>query len=234
MLSTLLLIASLVAPAQAASQCTADQVIGNGIVASRFQTVAYGCLVQITPRAKPNMLYREYWIDDRGRFMVFTSTPGDDVDRVTGTRTYFLFPRKQLPSIRGVAQGELAFTLPSGQTIGFSESDAKLSAFPGEFAEDKNINLENQGGLEIQSFDGIRLDAGWMIGSQTYKNPKGRSTFSDAHNQKCEIQNDEFFFYENMYYSEPNLRFPEDESLKKFLKSRCPNLDLTPLQVSGA
>ena len=229
MLSALLLVVSLITPAQAASKCTPDQVIGNGVVASRFLTVAYGCLVQITPRAKPNMLYREYWIDDRGRFMVFTSTPGDNVDLVTGTRTYFLFPRKQLPSIRGVAEGELTFTLPSGQPIEFNEADASLSAFPGLFSEDKKVSLDNQGGLEIQSFNGIRLDTGWMIGSQTYKNPNGISTFSDAHNAKCEIRNDEFFFYENMYYTEPNLRYPEDESLKKFLKACCLNLDLTPL-----
>jgi hypothetical protein len=228
MISSLLLLLSIF-PAHAASPCSAEQIIDEGTVASRFATVALGCVVQITPRQKPEMRYRDFWIDERGRFLVFVSVPGDDLDKATGTRTYFLFPRKQVPSFKLREDGNISLYLSTGQESVFSGLDSHLVSFPGEFTEDNAVNLENQGGLELKSFQGIRLDAGWMVGSQSYKDPQGHSIFSDAHNQKCEIRNDEFFFYESMYYNEPNLRFPDDASLAEFLKNRCPNIDLASL-----
>ncbi|MGZ3693823.1 MAG: hypothetical protein ACXWQO_06455 [Bdellovibrionota bacterium] len=230
MIYSLLFLLLSVLPAQAATPCTSEQVLGEGVVASRFSTVALGCVVQVTPRQKPEMRYREFWIDERGRFMVFVSVPGDDLDKATGTRTYFLFPRKQLPAFTLLANGNLSFNLGTGQSAIFGATDAQLMSFPGEFTLDSAVNLENQGGLEIKSYNGIWLDAGWVVGSQSYKDPKGSSVLSDSHNQKCSIRNEEFFFYENMYYNEPNLRYPDDASLAKFLGERCPNLDTSALR----
>lgn len=214
-----------------AAVCPAEQILGEGIVGSRFSTVALGCVVQISPREKPDLRYREFWIDERGRFMVFVSVSADDAAIATGTRSYFLFPRKNVPAIQTRDNGDLALQLPSGQAAVFAKANARMASFPGNFSESNELSLENQGGFELQSFPGIRLDTGWMVGDQAYKNPQGSSVFSDAANRHCTIRNDEFFFYENMYYNEPNLRFPTDPALADFLKGRCPDLDLTPLGV---
>jgi hypothetical protein len=212
------------------TDCPANQVIAGDVIASRFNTVSLGCVVQVTPRVKTNLLYREYWMDERGRLLVFTSVPGDNPDTASGTRTFFIFPRQQKPAFAVTEAGDLSLTLVTGEPAVFKGASARLQSFPGVFKEDSAINLDNHGGLEIKSFKGIILDAGWMVGSEAYKNPQGSSTLTDAHDQKCEIQNDEFFFYDNMYYSEPNLRFPDDESLSEFLKQRCPNLDVSALK----
>ncbi|MGZ3706562.1 MAG: hypothetical protein ACXWP1_12530, partial [Bdellovibrionota bacterium] len=196
--SLLFLLTSL--PAPAAAPCPAAQVIGSGIVASRFATVALGCVVQVTPRFKPELRYRDFWIDERGRFLVFTSVPGDDLDKATGTRTYFLFPRRQIPGFSLKENGDLSLLLGTGQEAVFAGADARLLSFPGDFSVAGEASLENQGGVEINSFSGIWLDAGWLVGGQSYKNPQGLSTISDARGQKCGVRNDEFFFYENMYY----------------------------------
>jgi hypothetical protein len=112
----------------------------------------------------------------------------------------------------------------------FSEAGARLQSFPGKFKEDSAVNLENQGGLEIQSFNGIRLDSGWKKGGEAYKNPEGMSVFSDAHNKTCQIKNKEFFFYDDINETpEPIQKYPDDKSLEQFLQERCPNLDLSPL-----
>jgi len=213
----------------ATNDCPADQVIGAGFVANRFDTVAYGCMVQVTPQQKPDMLYREYWLDERGRFMVFVSVPGDDLDQATGTRTYFLFPRQTTPVLLLAQNGDLTVSLGAGEAV-FAAKTAQLQSLPGQIQVASQISLENQGGLEITSFKGLVMDAGWKVGTQSYKDPAGLSVFTDAGNHKCQIKNDEFFFYENMYYGEPNLKYPDDASLAEFLKTRCPNLDLSPLK----
>lgn len=210
------------------TDCTGEQVIGSGIVASRYHTAEYGCLLHITPRAKPDMLYREFWIDNRGRFMVFVSVPGEDMSKFTGTRSYYLFPRLHVSSFQLLGNGDLALKTHTDHEVVFN-SNARLKNFPGQVLEDSVINLQNNGGFEIQSFQGIRLDFGWKVGTEAYKDPAAKAKFYDAHNVSCEIRNDEFFFYENMLYTEPNLRFPDDAGLAKFLKARCPALDVSPL-----
>ena len=79
-----LLFALLTLQAHAApSPCTSEQILGEGVVASRFNTVALGCVVQVTPRSKPGLLYREFWFDERGRLLVFSSIPGEDLEKST-------------------------------------------------------------------------------------------------------------------------------------------------------
>ena len=228
MITTLLLSIFSAFQVQAApSPCTAEQIVGRGVVASRFNTVALGCVVQVTPRSKPNLQYREFWFDERGRMLVFSSIPGEDIDKATGTRTYFIFPRRELLSFSALENGDLSLRLATGDDAVFTADEARLSSFPGQFSEERQVSLDNRSGVELSSFHGILLDAGWKTGGEAYKDPDGISMLSDEHNHKCAIRNNEFFFYVNMYYSEPNLVYPQDAELEKFLSKRCPNLDLS-------
>jgi hypothetical protein len=215
--------------AQASTSCTSEQTIHENLVASRFLTTGLGCVAQVTPVQKPDLVYREYWIDERGRFMVFNSMAGPD-ETSTGTRSYFLFPRKRIPAFALKENGDLSFALMSGHEAVFRKEDARLASFPGEFTEAKEISMENNGGLELKSFPGILLDTGWMLGSQAYKKPLGTAIFSDEKNHRCVVLNNEVFFYEEMYYGEPNLRYVLDDRLAEFLQTRCPQLLLDGLR----
>jgi hypothetical protein len=209
--------------------CEYSFVKANGSWSARFATVGLGCVVQMTPKEKPEMRYREYWFDERGRFLVYSSIGEGDPLLFSGTRSYFLFPRKQQLSVALNNEGRPTVTLASGDQIVFSEDNGRIVSFPGEFTESEDVTFENLGGVEIKAFKGIVLDSGWKVGVEAYKSPEAHSFFVDESGRKCLVRNNEVFFYENMYYGEPNLTYPDDASLATFLKARCPELDVSRL-----
>jgi hypothetical protein len=212
------------------SNCAYKSEIYNGTAVSRNFTVAYGCLLTVTPLEKPELLYREYYFDERGGFTIFTSTPGN-YETATGKRTYFLFPRKGVPDFS--AGRELLYVQsPWGGNVMFL-TEPTILVPAGDitiYQPSRTISLADNGGIEIVSSTKIVLDAGWKIGGTAYHDPKGHSIFRDAHNNACEVGNTEIFDYKDAIYDEPLIQFQTDPELEAFLSRRCPKLDLTPLK----
>jgi len=209
--------------------CPYAQSISDNTVANRFFTVSAGCLLQITPLEKPNLLYREYVFDERGRFLVFNSVPGP-YETSTSRRNFFLFPRRQVPSYRLEADGSVTATLSTGQEISFLAHSTRIASFPGvRFTENTEVSLDAGGGVELESFPGILLDTGWKIGASAYLDPAGSSYFQDSAGRKCQVANREIFNYADAIYDEPLFLFQTDESLAHFLRDRCPELDRSAL-----
>lgn len=210
--------------------CDYHQQNQGATTVSRLATTALGCLVWVTPMKKPDLTYREYLFDERGRFLVYTSTPGPDTTS-TGYRSYFLFPRKQNPDFRVADDGSLAVTLSTGQTMTFSTETSRIRSFPsGLFTESPEIRLDNGSGVELQSTGGIFLDAGYRIGTISYADLNAAAVFHDSKGNVCAIRIGEVFSNINTYYGEPNFLFPTDRELAAFLARRCPDLDISPLR----
>jgi hypothetical protein len=206
--------------------CPDTQAVVGKTVVNEFFTIADGCTLWITPQDKPNLLYREYFFDERGRFRIYDSTPGD-YETASGSRAYFLFPRKQLPTFTVSAdKNEVIATLGSGGTIRFRTDTTRISAFPGvAFSESPDIRLDNQGGVEILSYPGILLDTGWKLGGVGYTDSVAKATFRDGKGHACVVTNNEIFDYKDAIYDEPLFMFQTDPELKEFLSKRCPELD---------
>jgi hypothetical protein len=210
--------------------CLYSQEISGDTVVNHFFTLSIGCLVQVTPLNKPELHYREYVFDERGRFLVFNSLPGD-YETATGRRNFFFFPRKQPPSFVLGSDGNPVVTLSSGQEVTFNAASARIAAFSGvQFTENPAVTLDDQGGVEIQRFPGILLDTGWKIGGPAYHDALGSSTFRDPAGKTCTVKNEEIFDYKDAIYDEPLFKYQTDKELELYLSRRCPLLDTSSLR----
>ena len=91
----------------------------------------------------------------------------------------------------------------------------------------KEINSQNKGGVEIQSYaHGIVIDLGYRMGNTPTLNRNGVVTVTDKNNKKCSLPNSEFHKITG-YNAE--LIYKTNQSLHKFLTAKCPGLDLSDL-----
>jgi len=215
--------------------CTPDQQDNvGGLSFGRFFTMSNGCYLRVSPIAKPDLRYRDYTFDERGAFTIFISDGEGDDSKITGQRSYFFFPRLHVPSYK-IVQDKVIVTLPSDTQIIFSTSNARLlSIEDGSLTESPEINLKNNGGVEIKSYNGIYLDTGWKIGKAPYKDSSRTSTFKDANGKTCTLPNEELFYYEQksveQMYDEPLFKFQKDDELAEFLKVKCSQLNTISLR----
>lgn len=214
--------------AQAAFDCKYEQMNANATAAAHFFTATLGCVVNITPIDKPNQVYREYYFDERGRFLIFDSVNGS-WETSTGYRSYFIFPRGHEPNFKHNSNGGFLVQLASGTSITISTESSRIIEFPGYvFNESQQVDLSSSS-FEISSHPGILLDTGWRLARASYFDSGEKSVFSDPSGKKCNVVNDEIFDYVNAIYGEPLFRFQSEEKLADFLSFRCPDLDLTSL-----
>lgn len=209
-----------------AVECAYHQEISGQMVASKFYTLSLGCVVVVTPLNKPDLKYREYYFDERGRFMIFDSQPGD-FETATATQSYFLFPRGQEPDFHVQKDGSIQVNLSSGQTITISGQQPKVIAFPGvTFEEPAVYGLQPKDFLTIQKYPGLMLDAGSRVGGTGYGTNRAddTSTFRVASGESCTVVNRELFDYVHILYSEPTFLYDTEAKLVDFLKQRCPQL----------
>ena len=204
--------------------CGYEQAMTAGTIVNRFATTGLGCTLQLTPIAKPHQIYREFWLDERGRFLVVSSVEGP-AETSVGYRTFFLFPRRGLPRFSLLPDGNVRIVTASGRAMTFAAADASLKSVDGgTFSSDPRINLENDGGIELQ-IPQLVIDSGFSVGTVSYADPARKSVVRDALGATCTVRNDELFSNEGTYGGEPNFRFHTDELLAIFLRSRCPGLN---------
>jgi hypothetical protein len=209
-----------------AVQCEYKQEISGKMVASRFYTLSLGCVVVVTPQNKPDLIYREYYFDERGRFMIFDSQPGE-YETSTATQSYFLFPRRQEPDFQLLTDGSFQVTMSSGRQIVISAQEPKIVDFPGAtFSEPSDFGLKPQDFLSIQSYPDLLMDSGSVVGGTAYGlgHSQNLSTFRDSAGNSCAIKNAELFDYTHILYSEPTFLFDTEQKLTDFLTKRCPQL----------
>ncbi len=214
------------------SNCQSTQTIKNSTIVNQFFTTSSGCLLWITPVKNQDAPYREYYFDERGGFRIFNSLPGDYATS-TGSRNFFLFPRRQVPTYRLDQDGSIIATLSTGKSVTISSRATRIQSFEGVgFHEAPEISLTNSGGLEILSYFAVYLDTGWSVGNVAYHGAQGQSVFHDQNGQACRVTNAEIFDYQDAIYGEPLFKFQDDASLTAFLKSRCPQIDTASLKAS--
>lgn len=214
--------------AAAAPQCQSNQSITDQTVANRFYTVTLGCLVNVTPLHKPGLIYREYYFDERGRFLIFDSVTGP-AESASGYKSYFLFPRRNEPNFTILPDGNVSVLLANGQSALLSSSSSRLIQMTGsDFYETAQPEIHSQA-FELKFYRGIWLRTGWAAGRAAYLNAAGKSSFVDQNGIVCDVGNEEIFDYVNMIYSEPVFYFQSDLKLAEFLTNRCPNIDTSAL-----
>ena len=182
------------------------------------------CVVSVHPRdAFETLVYRDYSVTNDGLLMVFNSYgPGPDAEK-TGAREYYFFPRAHADvALKTIADdtSDIQVQLSSGKWLSFSPATADISNIQdGAFSRDPNISPDNQGGIEIKSYDGIYLDAGFALGHSPVEDQNGTSTFHDSLGQSCQVSNQKVFVTAN-----ENTVPRSDSEISKYLKAQCPKL----------
>lgn len=190
-------------------------VLGNG-----------DCAVSILPNSS-GLHFREFLFSSSGLFKVFISTEGPEKTS-TGSRNYFLFPRKQgLGFVENSSGSEFSVVLSNGEAARFSTLTGALLGVSGSVVtEDPRVALDNYGGVEFKSVSGVLLDTGWQIYDPAFDRKDRQSLFRDSKGNYCPVINSEIFSYSG----EPQLKFATDAELAVFLRARCPTLDLSALE----
>lgn len=182
------------------------------------------CFVSIGSMLVSDLIYRSYGFFSDGMLMVFNSY-GDGEDsnpNLTSAREFYFFPRRGLMSLEmNAAGGTITVVMADGGRATIDPATSQISAFDrGSVLVAPRIDPADRGGVEITSYAGLVLDAGFRMGESPSGRPKADSTFRDAHGHLCTVKNDEIFAYAG---GEHELKH-SDAELKAFLKTRCPNI----------
>ncbi|WP_041577143.1 hypothetical protein [Bdellovibrio bacteriovorus] len=183
------------------------------------------CYVSIRNHKNFDPRYRSYLFTSSGRFMIFNSFGAGSESRMTGAREFYLFPRKaKAPKYRwNDVDRRLIVSTTSDHEIYFDYEDAEVLAMSGAtLRRSPNISPNNNGGVEIENFNGLLLDLGFKTGSSPSSFPDRTAQLLDLRNRTCRIKNKDIFKYGS---GEPSLKYSDSE-LKIFVKKHCPLLEI--------
>jgi hypothetical protein len=155
---------------------------------------------------------------------------------VSAARVFWLFPRERSLQVR-VDREALTVRLPSGAQVLYATDEGRVVTATELAVEEKPVTRGNRGGVELSSFPGLLLDAGYQVGRDPTTRAQVKSTFVDRRGRRCAVKNTRLFRYED---GEPFLRFETDQALLTFLQRKkwksesagCRALDLRTLAAS--
>jgi len=181
------------------------------------------CYLGIHPRdAHETLIYRDYLFAQTGLMMVFNSFSPDEGPGSDGAREFFFFPQEFKGYAWKIENQSLVVTGFQNLELRFSLQTAQLETLSGAEIQVKNeVIAENQGGIEILSFKGLYLDAGFMMGDSPSSKPARNSTWKNSHGQKCSLRNPDVFRYVDR---EPVMKSQEQQV--KAIQARCPDFKL--------
>lgn len=179
------------------------------------------CFVSVKTTETPSLIYRSFIFRETGKLLIFNSYGPGPSETKTGARVFYFFPRQKIPSFSISAS---TVTVASGTALALvfdAVSGQLIKGVSAVVNEDPKISADNQGGLEIHSYSGLMLDAGFQLGSDPSANEQGSSIFRDVKGQSCLVKNSEVFNIDTD--GESTFKFT-DQRLAKFLAQRCPGL----------
>lgn len=183
------------------------------------------CFTSVDPTDTGRLVYRSHAFFDDGLMMVFNSY-GDGSDNnpnLTSAREFFFFPRRGAPQLTMDAAAQaVTVRMPDGGRVFFNPATAQIASLErGAVTVAARIDPADRGGVEIPSYAGLMLDAGFRMGESPSGRPKADSTFRDAAGRTCAVKNAELFDYTPD--GDHAFKFT-DEQLSAWLAKRCPAL----------
>ena len=182
------------------------------------------CFVSIGSMSTTHLIYRGYTFFSDGLMMVFNSY-GDGEDNnpnLTSAREFFFFPRVGALALEmDKTAGTVTVVMSDGGRVGFDPATAQIKSLDrGSVTVSPRIDPVDRGGVEIPSYTGLVLDAGFRMGESPSGRPDANATFRDAQGHLCTVKNRELFAYAD---GDHELKF-SDAQLSTWLKTRCPTL----------
>lgn len=185
------------------------------------------CFISIHHRYSKGLVYRDYMFTTDGSLMVFNSFGYGSESSTTGAREFYFFPRQKdrFNYTTFADKNYLIVEFNNGDDIVIStEKVVPIKMNKAEIAIASDINPQNNGGVEINNYQGLLLDLGFTMGTAPSYVPNKTAIFKDIKGKTCSVKVKEIFRFSD---DESFFKFDTDSELAKFLKVRCPNL--TPL-----
>lgn len=181
------------------------------------------CYLGVHPRdAFETLIYRDYLLAHNGLMMIFNSFAPDEGPGSDGAREFFFLPTEFKGYALRTENNSLVVNGFQNLELRFSMKTAQLESISGAQIQVKDeVVPENQGGIEILSFNGVYLDSGFLMRNSPSSRPQRTSTWKNSHNQQCKMRNQEIFKYSN----QENILKPNEE-LKKLIQTRCPDFKM--------
>jgi len=182
------------------------------------------CYVSIGAMSTENLIYKAYGFYSDGLLMVFSSY-GDGEDsnpNLTSAREFFFFPRTGALALEmDPAAQTVSVVMADGGRVHIDPATAQIRSLArGAVTVSPRVDPAERGGVEITSYSGLMLDAGFRMGESPSGRPAAESTFRDALGVMCTVKNNEIFAYAG---GEHELKFT-DSQLSTWLRTRCPKL----------
>lgn len=171
--------------------------------------------------------YRNVTFSDTGLVQFFSNFPGTTNSNSTGARVYYFFPVRGEKEITSVDTNNLNVKHSSGVNFNF-DKNGNITSPDLKMKIDKNINSKNKGGVEVESYSkGLVIDIGYRMGNSPTLNKNATVTITDKNSKKCTMPNSDFHSIDK-YNVE--LKYKTNEAMHRFLKGKCPGLDLSDLK----
>lgn len=186
------------------------------------------CYVSVGPASTPSSIYRRHIFFSDGRLLVFSSYgPGEDDAILTSAREFFFFPRSgALELAMDKRAGTVSVRMGDGGRVHFDPATSEIKSLDrGDVTVSPRVDPVDRGGVEITSYTGLVLDAGFRMGESPSGRPDATSAFRDAQGHTCTVTNRELFSYAG---GEHRFKFT-DAQLAVWLKKSCPALNSAAL-----
>lgn len=181
------------------------------------------CFFMISPDVVNNLVYRGYTFVTDGNLYLFSSYGQGPNSSTTGAREFYFFPRQHpLRYHFNESLQRLEIQHVNGDSFYFDYASAELvGSERGRFKVQPKVKKGDRGGVEILSYQGLRMDSGFSMGSAPTTIHNADSTFTDAKGTHCKVINKQLFNYPEE--DAMSFRF-DDQQLKDFLAEKCPTL----------
>jgi hypothetical protein len=141
------------------------------------------------------MRYRSYLFTNQGLFLVFVSAGKGSEETMTGARIYHMLDAEN-PQFELDNSGNLKIqSSPNFEFIFSQQTGFLLDISNVSLRQDFEINLQNRGGVELDSPKTWMIDSGWNIGGAPHQDPTNLSVIRGSNGYKCSVMNSEIFRY---------------------------------------
>lgn len=172
---------------------------GNTLIQQLYSTKGKRCFFRVQPRTNDvSMVYRNYLLTDDGMMMVFNSYSEQFNETSDGAREFFFYTHS-FDGFQWFAEGDSLIVKGFDQRIfKFSLKTAQLQEMSGGKVQvSDKVSPDNEGGLEILTYENIYVDAGFRLGGSPSGQQKSTSLVKNPLGQTCKIPNGKAYEYKS-------------------------------------
>lgn len=193
------------------------------VVQQGYFFTSESCFLSVRARETNGLEYRNFLFTSRGLMMVFNSFGDGPSSSTTGASEFLFFPLTHQLAVE-FSEGLVVVTMANGSKVRFDADKAyPLDMEKADLLVDPVVRIGNEGGVSILKSDDVRMELGFQMGMSPSWYLNRQALVIDKNESVCRLTNKEIFVKKD---DEIFHRYPTNDSLKKFLTKRCPDLSL--------